>query len=68
MLDKSLKFVYVKSELLTLSMNEAMSQIGKKDSKFEKSEIFTIIKWRIIRVGVSYFVKFDLGCNPKRMF
>ena len=60
MLDKSPKFIYVKSELLTLCINEVMSQ---KNSKSENRKYLYVhkTKWQVIRVGVSYFVKFDLG-------
>ena len=66
MLDKSPKFIYVKSELLSLCMNEVMSQNRQKISKFENRKYLHKTKWQIIRVGVSYFVKFDLVCHLRR--
>ena len=58
MLDRSPKIVCVKSELLTPSLKQAMGQNMKNAYKN---------KWRIIRVGVSNFIKFDLRWDPKWM-
>ena len=66
MLGKSPKFIYVKSELLSLCMKEVFSQNSKKISKFENRKYLHKTKWQVIRVGVSYFVKFDLGCHLRR--
>ena len=61
MLDRSPKIVCGRSEMLTPSEKQAMGQ------NIKNSEIPTKTKWRIIRVGVSNFIKFDLRWDPKWM-
>ena len=62
MLDRSPKIMCVKSELLTLSIKQAMGQNIKKN--IQNLEIPTKT---IIRVGMSNFIKFDLRWDPKWM-
>ena len=58
MLDKSLKFMYAKSELLILSTKQDIGQsIQKTFKNLKKSEVPTKTKWWIIRVGVSNIIK-----------
>ena len=44
MLDKSPKFIYVKSELLTLCINEVTSQNRKKIQNLKTGSIYMYIK------------------------